>query len=116
MDLKSAQINKLLEVISRICTHGNTLLLFSTSSIIKKLKSKLKVLKKENFNQINFVATANLQKVAPSNIKFAQLVNQDGTAVKTAKDKIGNKDTIKIAKNFKREMLKLRNDHLCIFF
>lgn len=106
MDLKSAQINKLKEVISRICTHGNTLLLFSTLSIIRELKLKLKVKKRVKLTQVNFVATANLQKVAPLNTKFVQLVNQDSTAVKTAKDKIGNKVTIKIAKNFKRQLLR----------
>ena len=67
-----------------------------------------------NLIQINFVATANLQKVAPSNIKFAQLVNQDSTAVQTAKDKTGSKDTIKNAKKFKNNKKRIRNDHLCI--
>jgi|TARA_B110001450_G_scaffold202383_1_gene191603 hypothetical protein len=55
--------------------------------------------------------------VEPLNIKFVQPVNQDGTAAKTAKDKIGNKDTIKNAKKFKREMLLLlarKDDHICI--
>jgi hypothetical protein len=47
--------------------------------------------------------------VALSNIRFVQLVSQDSTAVKTAKDRTGNKDTIKNAKKFKRE---IRNDHL----
>ena len=109
MDLKSAQINRLKEVISRICTHGNTLLHFNTLSITRELNLKLKMLKRENLTQINFVATANLQKVAPSNIKFVQLVNRDSIAVKTAKDKIGNKDTTKNAKKFKRKQL--RNEH-----
>ena len=47
--------------------------------------------------------------MALSNIRFVQLVSQDSTAVKTAKDRTGKMDTIKNAKKFKRE---IRNDHL----
>lgn len=102
MDLKNAQINKLVEEISRICTHGNILLLFSTSNIIRDLNLKSKIKEKENKHRRNFVATANPQKVVVLNTKFVQRVNQDSTAVKTAKDKIGNKVTIKNAKKSKR--------------
>jgi len=108
MDLKNAQINKLVEEISRICTHGNILLLFSTSNIIRDLNLKSKIKEKENKHRRNFVATANPQKVVVLNTKFVQRVNQDSTAVKTAKDKIGNKVTIKNAKKSKRQIL--RND------
>lgn len=106
-DLKSAQINRWKEVKLRICIHGNILLHFSILNIIKELNLKLKIKKKVKLHQINSVVTANHQKEVLLSTKFVLLVNKDFTAVQTAKDRTGNKATIKNAKNFKRRW---RND------
>lgn len=108
MDLKSALTWKFQEVISRIYTPGNILLLFSISSIIRESNLKLKVRKKEKLTCQNFVTIANLQKVVPLDTKSVQHVRWYTTAVQTAKEQIGKLDTINSAKNFKR---RIRNDH-----
>ena len=92
---KRIQISKLLEEISKTCTLGSILHLFSTLNLIMQLKLKIKLQKKRRTKI--FAATVKLQTL---NLHFVKIVNQESTAQITVKHRT-NKPMKKNVKKYK---------------